>query len=59
MALCLERKVGEKIMVGDEIVITVRAVIRGAVKLSIEAPRGMRVDREEVRRRIEEEERHA
>jgi len=55
MALCLERKDGESILIGDEIVVTVREAHRGWVKLAIVAPREIRVDRREVRLRIEQE----
>lgn len=47
--LCLSRKVGEKILIGDDIVLTVVAVDRGKVRLGVEAPRDLAVDRSEVR----------
>lgn len=55
--LILTRKVGESIRISDEVVVTVRKIQRGArhekdsVSLSIEAPRQISVDREEVYQR--------
>ncbi len=48
--LIIERKIGESILIGDDIRITVVAR-RGAarVSLSIEAPRNVSIDREEIR----------
>lgn len=48
--LVLARKVGERIMVGEEVVITVIDVRNGQVRLGVEAPKTMAVDREEVRK---------
>ena len=50
--LVLSRRIGEKILVGDDIEITVAAINGGQVKIGISAPKTMRVDREEVRARI-------
>jgi carbon storage regulator len=47
--LILHRKLGERILIGDEIVITVVRVTPGSVKLGIEAPPNTEVDREEIR----------
>ncbi len=47
--LVLSRKKGERLMVGDDIVFMV-VEIRGAqVRIGIEAPRELAIDREEVR----------
>ena len=48
--LVLSRYVNERIMIGDDIVITINEVnpVTGKVKVGIEAPKGVRVDREEV-----------
>lgn len=46
--LVLSRHNGEKIMIGDAIVITVVAIGPGTVRLGIEAPRDVPVDRQEV-----------
>jgi carbon storage regulator len=54
--LTLTREPGQKIVVGDDIVITVVAVSEnGRVRLGIEAPRQIRIDREEVLTRIQNE----
>ncbi len=46
--LVLTRKVGERILVGDEIAITVVRVTGGGVRIGIEAPNEMPVVREEL-----------
>ena len=50
--LVLTRKVGETIMIGNEIEVTVVGIDRGRVMLGFKAPVEMRIDREEVRERI-------
>ena len=52
--LILSRKMGESIHVGDSVVITVLGVARGQVKIGIEAPRELGVQRDEVYRRIQD-----
>jgi len=46
--LVLTRKVGERIMIGNGIVVTVTAVHRNQVRIGIEAPRSMTVLRAEL-----------
>lgn len=46
--LVLTRKVQDSVLIGDEIVVTVSEVSGGRVKLAIEAPRHVRIDRQEV-----------
>ena len=46
--LVLSRKVGERILLGDQIRITVVRVSGGGVRLGIEAPSDIAVVREEV-----------
>jgi carbon storage regulator len=46
--LVLTRRCGEQITIGDEIVVTIVAVIGNKVRIAIEAPRSVRVDRKEV-----------
>ena len=53
--LVLTRKVGEKLMVGDEVVISVVEVNRGSVRLGVEAPQSVSILRFEVYERIQEE----
>ena len=47
--LVLSRKEGERLMIGDTIVVTVVHVEGGRVKLGIEAPRDIGIQREEIR----------
>ena len=47
--LVLSRKVGERILIGDQITVTVVRVTGGGVRLGIEAPSEMAVIREELR----------
>jgi len=49
--LVLSRKLGEKIVIGDNITITVVDIDRGKIRLGIEAPDDVLVDRREVRLR--------
>jgi carbon storage regulator len=49
--LVLTRKVGEKLVIADHIEVMVVAIIGNKVRLGIEAPKGVVVDREEVHRR--------
>lgn len=46
--LVLSRRAGEKIMVGDSIVITFLGIENGQGRIGIQAPRGVVVDREEI-----------
>lgn len=57
--LVLSRKVGESIMIGDDIKVKVIAVDGDQVKLGIEAPRSVKVDRQEVFEAIQQENRDA
>ena len=50
--LVLQRRIGESIHIGNDIIVTVNAVRNGGVRLGIIAPAEVRVDRNEVRRRI-------
>lgn len=50
--LVLTRCTGERILIGDDVVITVVRMNRdGSVRLGIEAPKDIPVDREEFRKR--------
>jgi carbon storage regulator len=46
--LVLSRKIGERILIGEEISITVVRVAQGGVRLGIVAPSGLAVMREEL-----------
>ena len=48
--LVLSRKVGERIVVGDKITITVVRLGQGSVRIGIEAPDSMAIVREELLR---------
>ncbi len=54
--LILTRKVGEIIMIGDDIVVKVLGVRSGQVKIGIEAPRELPVHRHEIFEHIKSEE---
>ena len=47
--LILSRKKGEKIHLGDDIVITVTEIRRGQTKLGFDAPKGLEILREELK----------
>ena len=57
--LVLTRELGENIRIGDSVKITVLEVRSGQVKLGIEAPPEIKVHREEIYARIQEENRRA
>jgi carbon storage regulator len=57
--LVVSRKIGERILIGDKIAITVVKVASGAVRLGIEAPAELAVMREELAIEIEEAEKAA
>lgn len=52
--LVLTRRSGESVMIGDTVVVTVVEVRGDVVRLGIEAPREVRVHREEVYRAVGE-----
>jgi carbon storage regulator len=52
--LVLVRREHERIWIGESIVLTVVAVRNGQVRLAFEAPEGVTIDREEVRKRRRE-----
>jgi carbon storage regulator len=54
--LTLTREVGQQIYIGDDIIVTVVSVApNGRVRLGIEAPKQVRIDRKEVLERILQE----
>jgi carbon storage regulator len=57
--LILSRRVNEKIVIGDDIVVSVVEVRGDQVKLGIEAPRNVKVFRQEVFDAIQEENKKA
>lgn len=52
--LVLSRKIGEGIWIGDDVQITVLSVERGRVKLGIEAPSDIHIQRKELREELAE-----
>lgn len=53
--LILGRKVGEKVMIGNDIVVTFCSIVAGQIRLGIEAPQNIEVHREEVYMKIQEQ----
>ena len=51
--LVLSRKVGEHILIGDNIAVTVVRVSQGTVRLGIEAPMDQSIVREELKVELE------
>lgn len=54
--LVLSRKTGEKVIIGDEIKVTVLDQRSGQVRLGFEAPKEITVHREEIFLKIQQEE---
>ncbi|RLB68936.1 MAG: carbon storage regulator [Deltaproteobacteria bacterium] len=57
--LVLTRKTGEGIIIGDDIKITVVELKGGGVRIGIDAPREMKIHRQEVFDRIKQENKEA
>lgn len=53
--LILTRRVGESLMVGDDITVTVLGVKGNQVRIGVNAPRDVAVHREEIYERIQED----
>ncbi len=53
--LALSRKLGESIIINDDIVITVLDISRDQIKIGIEAPKSVPIHRKEVYLQIQEE----
>ncbi len=53
--LVLSRKVGEKILIGDKVEVTVVRVAQGVVRIGIDAPREMAIVRQEILVPLEED----
>jgi len=57
--LVLTRRAGESVMIGDDVVITVLEARGDVIRLGIQAPRDVRVHREEVYRELQAANREA
>ena len=57
--LIITRKPGEKIMLGDDVVIHVMEIVGNSVRIGISAPRSVSVYREEIYTAVRDENRAA
>jgi len=55
--LILTRKVGETLMIGDDVTVTVLGVKGNQIRVGVNAPKEIIVHREEIYKRIENEKR--
>ena len=53
--LILTRRVGETLVIGDDVTVTVLGVRGNQVRLGVNAPKGVAVHREEIYQRIQNE----
>lgn len=53
--LILTRRVGETLMIGDDVTVTVLGIKGNQVRLGVNAPKDVEVHREEIYQRIQKE----
>jgi carbon storage regulator len=53
--LVLTRRIGERLMIGDDISVTILGVLGNQVRCGVEAPKDISVHREEIWLRIQNE----
>lgn len=57
--LLLTRRVGESLMIGDEVNVTVLAIIGNKVRIGVDAPEEIAVHGQEIHERIQKEKRES
>ena len=57
--LIITRRPGERIMVGDEVVVEVMEIVGNSVRIGVQAPRSVAVYREEIYAAVRDENRAA
>ena len=50
--LLLPRRVGEGLLIGEDVTVTILSIKGNQIRMSIDAPRDIKVNREEVHQRI-------
>lgn len=53
--LILTRRIGESLMIGDDVKVTVLNIQGGQVRIGVDAPKQIEIHREEIYRRIQTE----
>ena len=53
--LILTRRVGEKLIIGDDVIVTILSLKGNQIRVGIDAPREVKVHRQEVFDRIQKE----